>query len=744
MKEWLTPTELAELGLLDFPQSRSAVVRVIEAEGWNEHPAYVQARSGRGGGNEYHVNLLPALALVEYRQRTITIDAPVQDQAINDGMPEPLVEKSRTAQIEHDARRAVVHAFDRYSDGRGRFSLATNMKIYCDNYNVGSIRIDATITDTLPTITTRSLRRWRDAVAKGDGQTIGYDNSKSRRGTSMLDRANGGDVATHILALIAQNAHYSGEHVRSLCLAEFGETISLVRSSVETQVPMPSVRVFQGFIKALKISQKVALTKLQNPDKYRSLMRASGVGSLRHINLPNQLWQIDASPIDAMCIDGRHTIYACIDIATRRAYFMVSRTPRAVAVALLIRNCILEWGLPEKIKTDNGSDFVAKDIKRLLAALGIELELSDAYTPQQKGHVERVIKTFQHDCAVLLPGFIGHSVADRTAIENRKSFAKRRSETEAETFGVELSGAEFQVAISEWANTIYMHRAHGGLNKKTPFEVAVASTAVKRTVNERALDVLLAPVAGTDGQRTVTKFGIAIDNFKYMVSLLPGTRVFVRQDEHDAGRAYVFEQDGATFIGEAICAELRGIHPSTLVKATREAQTEIIDRSTREARAAMRRIAKGPNALRRILDVAARDVKNVVALPKREASHSTPEIAAALDATSVRDGSITQSTMSDEHQRMHDQLLLEEAQAETDHAGIIPAVPINDGSNITALRTPGNMHQRFKRALELEARLSQQEEISNKDELWLGGYRSGPEYKSLRREYDDNAGQISL
>ena len=67
----------------------------------------------------------------------------------------------------------------------------------------------------------------------------------------------------------------------------------------------------------------------------------------------------------------------------------------ALPIWLLIRKGILAWGVPETIKSDNGSDFKAKSIVRLLDALGIEHDLSSPYSPEQKGTVERVIGTFQ-------------------------------------------------------------------------------------------------------------------------------------------------------------------------------------------------------------------------------------------------------------------------------------------------------------------------------------------------------------
>lgn len=99
-------------------------------------------------------------------------------------------------------------------------------------------------------------------------------------------------------------------------------------------------------------------------------------------------------------------------------------------------------GVAKVIKTDNGSDFVAVSIKRLFADLSIDPDVSDAYSPEQKGHVERVIKTFQHEVCPQLPGYIGHSVADRKAIEGRKSFAERLGADEKELFEVALTAEQ--------------------------------------------------------------------------------------------------------------------------------------------------------------------------------------------------------------------------------------------------------------------------------------------------------------
>ncbi len=57
----------------------------------------------------------------------------------------------------------------------------------------------------------------------------------------------------------------------------------------------------------------------------------------------------------------------------------VTRTQRAEAVLLLVRKAILAWGVPETVKTDNGSDFKATAVRRAFASLAIAHELCDPF-----------------------------------------------------------------------------------------------------------------------------------------------------------------------------------------------------------------------------------------------------------------------------------------------------------------------------------------------------------------------------
>lgn len=751
MKDWLTALEIAAEALPDMPRSESAVIRLAKREGWADRLVQARPRAGRGGATEYHVSLFPTLAQVAYQQKHIVIELPVKPTKAA-----PDTRLTERAQKERDARLAIVAAFEKFSRGM-KLGYATRVQVFTDKFNAGSLNIDAWVLEIIPSVSKRSLARWQSQKRDGKANALAHDPAQARKGTGVLETANGGAVSAFMLALIAHQPHLSGQHVRTMCRSEFGDTLKVVSKGVETTIPVPSVRTFQHALKGLKESHKVELLKLTNPDRYRSHMAPAGVGMLRHITDPNQLWQIDASPVDALCTDGRHAVYACIDIATRRTVWLLSRTPRASAVALLIRKAILEWGVPDVVKTDNGSDFVARDTQRLFASLGIEAETSDAYSPEQKGHVERVIKTFQHDMATLLPGFVGHSVTDRKAIESRKSFAQRLGEDEASVFGVSLTGPQLQKHVDDWASLVYQHKPHAGLKDATPFAAALASTKPVRMVDERALDLLLMPIAGgKDGQRIVTKLGIRIDGYHYMTpTILPGTAVFVRQDPNDAGRAYAFAQDGAEFLGDAICPELSGLHPETIVRAAKEMRGELIDEMTRDLKAEVKRIAKGAPLIERALEVARRDAPNVIALPKRQETHSTAQIEAAIAAMSEQLHPTRELTPREaaEHRRMIEEMRLEDErelndrfetmrQNRLDEVEAERTAHLPKANNIVAL--PETPKERYRRAVALR-KLVDAGKLPNTtaatlDAVWLGGYEPSAEFRTHRaihEEYGD-------
>lgn len=256
-----------------------------------------------------------------------------------------------------------------------------------------------------------------------------------------------------------------------------------------------------------------------------------------------------------------------------------------------MRRALLEWGLPEQIKTDNGKDYTSFHVTRVAADLGIEHELCPPFQPWHKPHVERFFKTFSHDVVPLLPGFIGHNVAERSELESRNAFAERLFKRGAEISG-SYTAEEFQSVCDRWLEG-YHARQHEGLGGRSPNQVYGEAGWVKREVSDvRALDYLLAEAPSGKGIRRVNKKGIKLDRAEYIaaeLALWVGESVRVLYDPFDYGRVIVRSLEGE-FICIAEAPEYTGISRQEVAAEATRLQRRQISEQTRELKAKARKV----------------------------------------------------------------------------------------------------------------------------------------------------------
>ena len=724
MKEWLTAQEIAAEKLPDMPDTKRGIALIAERLNWDAHP-YARKRQGRGGGMEYRYLLLPLAAQAAYLQKHKTIGLADLPEALDERETIALTDRART---ERDARLAVLAVFEDFLRGvkaKGR-PLTTALHHFCIRYNNRSLQVETWIRDHVGSVSPRSLMRWRAAKKEGAKDKLAVDRSHCRKGKGLLETANGGEVRAFILAWIARNPALTADIIRGYCEDYFGA--DLVDRNGELK-PLPPLRTFQHFIAHLNASEKVVLTKITDPDRFRSNMKLSGTGTYRHVTEPNALWMIDASPVDALCIDGRYSIYANVDIATRRYVITLSKTPRASAVGLMLRKSILKWGVAKVIKTDNGSDFVATAVKRLFTDLDIEADPSDAYSPEQKGHVERIIKTFQHEVCPQLPGYIGHSVADRKAIEGRKSFSQRLGADDQELFEVALTAEQLQRHIDDWLEYVYHPRQHSALKGRSPNEAVAASTTKINRVDERALDALLMPVAGKNGYRKMTKQGIKNDGFYYLTgSIMVGTDVFCRLDPLDMGRMYVFDGETGRYLDVAICPELAEVNPQAYVKAQKQIAADLIREKEREIKADIRALKKGPSGIERTIRLAKKKAEereaataNVIQLPRREDQHTTPQIEAALEAMTAPPAGKVVKPLNEKAAALHATIIREAENRKVSNViHLDPDAALSDDARM------------FKWALSVEAQIASGVAVDDATAVRLVRCQSSSDYQTRR------------
>ncbi|WP_353429007.1 DDE-type integrase/transposase/recombinase [Paracoccus denitrificans] len=695
MQIWMTLAELAIARLPGLPSTRQGLAARAERECWSARRGQARQRVGKGGGLEFSVEILPAEAQAELVKRQM-VGSIKQEKTLwgQDSLP-------GDAQARRDARLWVLEVVEQFARDNSLTAYRADL-IWAAAYNAGNLGIPGWVQSEIRSVSREQLRTWRK-IRDAEGEDALARDDRGRK--SLLDTALDGEVRAFCLAIMAAKPFVSAKHIRAAVVDRF----------VGRLERDPSIRDVQRAMQRWEVEYRNELLRLRDPDGYRSKVEFSAAGSTRAEAL-NDLWQIDASPADVM-LKGkrRHSIYMCIDIYSRRTIVLVTRTPRASAVGALIRKAILAWGVPRKIKTDNGSDFTANSTVRLFDALGIEIELSPPYQPKTKGNVERVIGTFQRDLATC-PGFIGHSVADRKVLENRKAFNQRLGAKAEALFDVEMDLPEFQSWCDSWTDKIYGHAPHESLRRKSPFEVAAAwRGTVRRIEHPQALDILLAPIPGNNGLRKVTKTGVKVDHHHYYTAAaMPGTWVLVRMDPTDMGRIMLFAEDGEAWLGEGICPQLAGLDPVETIQKVRAAQKAYEQDRLTDIRREMRKI--GPRTVSdALLREGERRAAGVVAFPQRSELVSTPALRAAAEAM-VHGTSAPAAPAPDLDSRRS---------AVLGDLAPIPAQPVESAQD------------RFKRALELEAALRAGRGVDPADEAWLRIYQKQPQYQAQKMMFEE-------
>ena len=397
------------------------------------------------------------------------------------------------------------------------------------------------------------------------------------------------------------------------------------------RLTLPSQRSLQRWIVSWLEKNKQVYLSVVSPDEWKNkYMCAVGDASERATGL-NTLWEFDATPADVMLTDGRHSITGAIDVYSRRLKLLVTKSSTALSVTRVVREAILDWGVPQIAKTDNGADYKSTHVRDVFERLGVQQEFCRPFCGWEKPHIERAFRTFSHDIAELLGGYIGHNVSERKKIESRKSFSDRIFEKDA-VIDIELSSAELQKFCDEWVDHVYHHNVHDKL-KCTPNEmVRNWSQPISIIPNERLLDVLLSEPAGT---RTVTKKGVKLDNNFYIHADLfnhTGDEVQIYYDENDIGNVYVYDLDGA-FICQAEDATVTGVSRAEVAAKAKEVQREAVQETRRKLKKSAKKVTKRDVAQQIIEHRKKENIKqNTLEFPKTEINHESKGLDAAMDA----------------------------------------------------------------------------------------------------------------
>lgn len=401
------------------------------------------------------------------------------------------------------------------------------------------------------------LFRWKksveDARKNGESPLVALLDSRGRAKGSVSMNEEMQEMAVRMFARRDNPLRVSA--VYQNMLHEFGAT-------------MCSYDVLNNFLNQWKRINHSLYAFAQSADKWKnSYLPAFGSLSEKAV-FPNHYWELDSTPADIICRDGkRYAILGMIDVYSRRCVFWVDERSSSYSIARLLRKAILRLGIPENVIVDNGKDYQSNHFDSICYNLGIAKVTVPPFSGDMKPHIERMFGTLSRELFEELEGYIGHSVAERSAIQSRRGFAhkiesqaKWRNEArkaEQEDFenrfaikksnlGLELKlpveADQLQKIIDQWCENIYEHKGHGGIGKKTPIaKWQEQAMPVKGISDSRMLDLLL----GESFERKVGKKGIRLDGALYQhVALAEHVGEIVRIMTHsDMGYVSVYRMN---------------------------------------------------------------------------------------------------------------------------------------------------------------------------------------------------------
>jgi putative transposase len=686
----------------------STLHRRAHAENWP-----FESKPGRGGGKLFPLATLPdeirlALASTATAHEAATLQ-------LREELARRMAEISRQDQLSAfaalpekrrhraEARALIARMCTDFLSTSG-LPRRRGTELFADDYNTGRIAVPDWTRKEVPSTCAGSIRNWQKALDREGMARLAGNHGRHRLGKGKID--GNPDMSEFCLGMLKVFPHSSAAHVHEGLKTRFGES------------KIPTMRAVQRWLAGWKIRNEQLFSAVTNPDAWRSKYMAAG-GDALGVERLNQRWEMDSTKGDMLLADGtRHVIVGCIDVYSRRLTLHVSRSSSSAAVAATLRKALMAWGVPEEVKTDNGSDYVSRHMTSLFLGLDIRQTLCAPFQPQQKPFIERSFGTFCRDLVELLAGYVGHSVADRKDIEARRSFSQRLLRQGEEPLELRMTPEELQTFCDRWADDVYGRKPRSSLSGKSPWQMALEwPHPVQRIQDERALDVLLLPAPG-EGTRRVTKKGIRLDGGLYdhpALGGMEGRDVLVKLDEADVGAIYVFDLDGP-FLCRALCPEIAGVSRRDVAIARKRRQQVVMAEGKAKLREAARN-ANVKNIAQEILAKARAEAAKVQALPRRAEAWETPALAEAGLAARATDAPPPMSQESEE---------LLAAQTAALVAEMAAPRPVAE-----------TMEVRYGRALRLEKLLATGQAVDPTALRWLHGYQSSPEYLGCRNVYED-------
>lgn len=630
----------------------------------------------------------------------------------------------REKQLPALARIEIILASERYIASR-RIARTAGQNAFAHEYTMGRADVPAWVFDEIRQFHPGTLREWieKEHNLGKLGLVDCYGNRKDQgtietwNAVTLKDGTVKAPMADTLVALIVQHPHINEKKANDAL------------RGIIPDAPYVHTKTVKRFMDKWKAKNAQQYAIACNPDDYKNRMQPAFGSRSEGITGPNQLWEIDATPADLLLTDGRYKIIGVTDVGTARLKYYVTKTERARDNAFAIRNCLLDWGVPAggTIVTDQGSAYIGEHFTRVLRDLNIEQHICNAFSGDEKPHIERSFRTWSHDLIELTPGYCGHSVADRKEIESRKSFAQRLM-TRGEEIEISLSSTQLQAQIDRWIAN-YHNNVHSRLGKTPNQAVSEWRGPIYHIPDERALDILLAEAVRKGGKLPIIgKKGVRVNGGKYIHPAMNnrvGEYCRAFQDPSDLGRIIVHTMNEHG-VWEYLCiAEdpaRTGISMGEVAHATRQLHNEHkkeIARLNREAKKQLKGVDIVDAVMTYREKAAAEQQGNVSYLPRPTVEYTTPALEAAGQARAALAGEYKAPApvIDPAVQAIKEKILAEQQQAKT--TGI---------RNIQV----ESAKAKFDRMMVLQTKIENDEDVSVEEFAELRTYKQTAEYRARK------------
>ncbi len=443
--EWFTARELTTLNLPEIPATERAVQLSAKRCDW-QSTSLARKRKGRGGGWEYHIDLLPEAARADLDKRVALQELERSKAVLHENPQLPAVPGVRTCKAPNARqtrvmqargvvlgevdRRTIVHdlSFKKAADqmlrdvklfAAGQLTsdaghhLQADYEPLCD-----AVRLASGQTRDSATLSIRVLYKWKSQLASGGVRALAPQTGRPRLKLGDYPWLNG------YLKFYARPTKPTMKHA-----------LRLYTESLDDPSGAPNYDMVLRIIR-----------KLGNVDRHRGREGALTLKSrMAYFSrstddlMPTSIYTADGKTFDAEVahmLTGqpfKPEITSVLDVKTRKCVgFSVSLKENVIAVCDALRVSCCASGIPAIFYVDRGPGYKNKtfdgDVSGMMGRLGITKMHSLPYNSQARGIIERFHGTVWNPLAQELPTYLGAPMDKEASQKAHKATRKHIKE----------------------------------------------------------------------------------------------------------------------------------------------------------------------------------------------------------------------------------------------------------------------------------------------------------------------------